>query len=133
MRFPRISIRGFIEGILPPKRGEGSTYFREFLFAALLKAEGVRSLAALLREFPRISIRGFIEGARGASERRLGPSHFREFLFAALLKAHGLDGVTERLGDFREFLFAALLKDFYPSTYPLNFKTISANFYSRLY
>ena len=62
LAFPRISIRGFIEGRF-----------------ALDKS-------APIKQFPRISIRGFIEGdfRRRARGRRNG--HFREFLFAALLK-----------------------------------------------
>ena len=60
--FPRISIRGFIEAssaCSPARRARA--YFREFLFAALLKHRG-----------------------RLGHRERL--PHFREFLFAALLK-----------------------------------------------
>ena len=61
------------------------TYFREFLFAALLKREARLESAALCEAFPRISIRGFIEASFGAAAEII-EWYFREFLFAALLK-----------------------------------------------
>ena len=61
-RFPRISIRGFIEAcLLPCPRGP-------------------------LGKFPRISIRGFIEAEYVFLWAGMVALHFREFLFAALLK-----------------------------------------------
>ena len=62
-KFPRISIRGFIEA--------GKSWTR-------------RSIAAL--SFPRISIRGFIEAIVPGGPRIKRAVYFREFLFAALLK-----------------------------------------------
>ena len=63
--FPRISIRGFIEASFSRIVGAQKSNFREFLFAALLKRGGDRANRGKARAFPRISIRGFIE-ARGA-------------------------------------------------------------------
>ena len=73
--FPRISIRGFIEGVRLCLYSAPSLYFREFLFAALLKAWVPSSSRPSSEGFPRISIRGFIEGRR-ESPRRQGALRF---------------------------------------------------------